>query len=168
MWFIPFQLLLVFLFLISHQTLPSPLHWEISSLGAKMIVAFVLCHGYDFSLVGNMYSKELEYLLLSLSRKKGFWYTHLSSSTHFSCDPIICHLLLYSLFPLIDSVISFLYFRQWLEDALRENEPDSSFIFLVGTKKDLVVSKLSADKEIRFSLVPQVISLAKLCTMSLR
>ncbi|NXU64687.1 RAB36 protein, partial [Horornis vulcanius] len=28
--------------------------------------------------------------------------------------------------------------RQWLEDALRENEPDSSFIFLVGTKKDLV------------------------------
>ncbi|KAM6247192.1 ras-related protein Rab-36 isoform 2-T2 [Porphyrio hochstetteri] len=27
---------------------------------------------------------------------------------------------------------------QWLEDALRENEPDSSFIFLVGTKKDLV------------------------------
>uniref|UniRef100_A0A8C3XC90 Ras-related protein Rab-36 n=1 Tax=Cyanoderma ruficeps TaxID=181631 RepID=A0A8C3XC90_9PASS len=58
--------------------------------------------------------------------------------------------------------------KQWLEDALRENEPDSSFIFLVGTKKDLVVSKLSADKEIRFSLVPQVISLAKLWTMSLR
>nr|XP_010302139.1 PREDICTED: ras-related protein Rab-36 isoform X2 [Balearica regulorum gibbericeps] len=28
--------------------------------------------------------------------------------------------------------------KQWLEDALRENEPDSSFIFLVGTKKDLV------------------------------
>uniref|UniRef100_A0A8B9W3Q5 Ras-related protein Rab-36 n=1 Tax=Anas zonorhyncha TaxID=75864 RepID=A0A8B9W3Q5_9AVES len=27
--------------------------------------------------------------------------------------------------------------KQWLEDALRENEPDSSFIFLVGTKKDL-------------------------------
>ncbi|XP_034647460.1 ras-related protein Rab-36 isoform X3 [Trachemys scripta elegans] len=27
---------------------------------------------------------------------------------------------------------------QWLEDALRENEPGSSFIFLVGTKKDLV------------------------------
>uniref|UniRef100_A0A8C3Q7A6 Ras-related protein Rab-36 n=1 Tax=Geospiza parvula TaxID=87175 RepID=A0A8C3Q7A6_GEOPR len=50
--------------------------------------------------------------------------------------------------------------KQWLEDALRENEPDSSFIFLVGTKKDLVVSKLSADKEIRFSLVPQAISLA--------
>ncbi|PKU37755.1 ras-related protein rab-36 isoform x1 [Limosa lapponica baueri] len=37
-----------------------------------------------------------------------------------------------------DSLISLLYFRQWLEDALRENEPDSSFIFLVGTKKDLV------------------------------
>uniref|UniRef100_A0A8D0F0J6 Ras-related protein Rab-36 n=1 Tax=Strix occidentalis caurina TaxID=311401 RepID=A0A8D0F0J6_STROC len=45
--------------------------------------------------------------------------------------------------------------KQWLEDALRENEPDSSFIFLVGTKKDLVVSKLNADKEIRFPLVPQ-------------
>ncbi|XP_025893574.1 ras-related protein Rab-36 isoform X2 [Nothoprocta perdicaria] len=29
--------------------------------------------------------------------------------------------------------------KQWLEDALRENEPDSSFIFLVGTKKDLVM-----------------------------
>uniref|UniRef100_A0A8C4U505 Ras-related protein Rab-36 n=1 Tax=Falco tinnunculus TaxID=100819 RepID=A0A8C4U505_FALTI len=28
--------------------------------------------------------------------------------------------------------------KQWLEDALKENEPDSSFIFLVGTKKDLV------------------------------
>ncbi|XP_010117813.1 PREDICTED: ras-related protein Rab-36 isoform X2 [Chlamydotis macqueenii] len=28
--------------------------------------------------------------------------------------------------------------KQWLEDALRENEPNSSFIFLVGTKKDLV------------------------------
>ncbi|NWS14477.1 RAB36 protein, partial [Pachyramphus minor] len=28
--------------------------------------------------------------------------------------------------------------KQWLEDALRENEPDSSFVFLVGTKKDLV------------------------------
>ncbi|ELK26399.1 Ras-related protein Rab-36 [Myotis davidii] len=28
--------------------------------------------------------------------------------------------------------------RQWLEDALRENEPGSCFIFLVGTKKDLL------------------------------
>ncbi|XP_063000095.1 ras-related protein Rab-36 [Elgaria multicarinata webbii] len=28
--------------------------------------------------------------------------------------------------------------KQWLEDALRENNPRSSFIFLVGTKKDLV------------------------------
>ncbi|XP_077776710.1 ras-related protein Rab-36 isoform X4 [Podarcis muralis] len=28
--------------------------------------------------------------------------------------------------------------KQWLEDALRENEPGSSFVFLVGTKKDLV------------------------------
>ncbi|XP_043851383.1 ras-related protein Rab-36 isoform X1 [Dromiciops gliroides] len=28
--------------------------------------------------------------------------------------------------------------RQWLADAQRENEPDSSFVFLVGTKKDLL------------------------------
>uniref|UniRef100_A0A8D2KXN8 Ras-related protein Rab-36 n=1 Tax=Varanus komodoensis TaxID=61221 RepID=A0A8D2KXN8_VARKO len=28
--------------------------------------------------------------------------------------------------------------KQWLEEALRENNPKSSFIFLVGTKKDLV------------------------------
>ncbi|XP_055260889.1 ras-related protein Rab-36 isoform X2 [Moschus berezovskii] len=28
--------------------------------------------------------------------------------------------------------------RQWLEDALRENEPGSCFLFLVGTKKDLL------------------------------
>lgn len=31
--------------------------------------------------------------------------------------------------------------RQWLEDALRENEPGSCFVFLVGTKKDLLVSR---------------------------
>ena len=30
--------------------------------------------------------------------------------------------------------------RQWLEDALRENEPGACFLFLVGTKKDLLVS----------------------------
>lgn len=30
--------------------------------------------------------------------------------------------------------------RQWLEDALRENEPGACFVFLVGTKKDLLVS----------------------------
>ncbi|XP_036923280.1 ras-related protein Rab-36 isoform X1 [Sturnira hondurensis] len=28
--------------------------------------------------------------------------------------------------------------RQWLEDALRENEPGSCLVFLVGTKKDLL------------------------------
>uniref|UniRef100_A0A8C0G456 Ras-related protein Rab-36 n=1 Tax=Chelonoidis abingdonii TaxID=106734 RepID=A0A8C0G456_CHEAB len=38
--------------------------------------------------------------------------------------------------------------KQWLEDALRENEPGSSFIFLVGTKKDLVVSRTKAKKAI--------------------
>ncbi|XP_026230779.1 ras-related protein Rab-36 [Anabas testudineus] len=30
--------------------------------------------------------------------------------------------------------------RQWLEEAMRENEPDSCFIFLVGTKNDLLPS----------------------------
>lgn len=29
---------------------------------------------------------------------------------------------------------------QWLEEAMRENEPGSCFIFLVGTKSDLLVS----------------------------
>uniref|UniRef100_A0A8D0TZK2 Ras-related protein Rab-36 n=1 Tax=Sus scrofa TaxID=9823 RepID=A0A8D0TZK2_PIG len=32
--------------------------------------------------------------------------------------------------------------RQWLEDALRENEPGACFLFLVGTKKDLLVSRM--------------------------
>ncbi|XP_012969398.1 ras-related protein Rab-36 isoform X2 [Mesocricetus auratus] len=32
--------------------------------------------------------------------------------------------------------------RQWLEDALRENEAGSCFLFLVGTKKDLLVSRV--------------------------
>lgn len=31
--------------------------------------------------------------------------------------------------------------RQWLEEAMRENKPDSTLIFLVGTKSDLLVSK---------------------------
>uniref|UniRef100_A0A3B3YR02 Ras-related protein Rab-36 n=1 Tax=Poecilia mexicana TaxID=48701 RepID=A0A3B3YR02_9TELE len=30
--------------------------------------------------------------------------------------------------------------RQWLEEAMRENDPNSCFIFLVGTKTDLLVS----------------------------
>lgn len=94
-------------------------------------------------------------------KKRLFLCSHISSSSHFPCDPIIGHFLLCSSVSLTDLVISFLYFRQWLEDALRENEPHSSFIFLVGTKKDLVVSKLN--EEIRFSLVPQVISFT-ICT----
>ncbi|XP_071399773.1 ras-related protein Rab-36 [Centroberyx affinis] len=31
--------------------------------------------------------------------------------------------------------------RQWLEEAMRENEPGSCFIFLVGTKSDLLPSE---------------------------
>ncbi|NXQ85071.1 RAB36 protein, partial [Nyctibius grandis] len=38
--------------------------------------------------------------------------------------------------------------KQWLEDALRENEPDSSFIFLVGTKKDSVVNAVCERTEL--------------------
>lgn len=32
--------------------------------------------------------------------------------------------------------------RQWLEDALKENDPTSVQLFLVGTKKDLSVRSL--------------------------
>ncbi|XP_047297575.1 ras-related protein Rab-36 isoform X9 [Homo sapiens] len=37
--------------------------------------------------------------------------------------------------------------RQWLEDALRENEAGSCFIFLVGTKKDLLGPHVSRPKQ---------------------
>lgn len=33
--------------------------------------------------------------------------------------------------------------RQWLEDALKENDPTAVQLYLVGTKKDLSVSLLS-------------------------
>lgn len=39
-----------------------------------------------------------------------------------------------------------LFLRQWLSEALRENEPDSCFVFLVGTKRDLLVRKAPTDK----------------------
>jgi hypothetical protein len=38
-----------------------------------------------------------------------------------------------------------MHYRQWLEDALRENEAGSCFIFLVGTKKDLLVSRMELE-----------------------
>ncbi|NWI73212.1 RAB36 protein, partial [Dryoscopus gambensis] len=44
--------------------------------------------------------------------------------------------------------------KQWLQDALRENEPDSSLIFLVGTKKDLAsdaVCEMTEMDAIRFA-----------------
>lgn len=31
--------------------------------------------------------------------------------------------------------------RQWLEDAMKENDPSSVLLFLVGTKKDLSVGE---------------------------
>uniref|UniRef100_A0A7M4E1U4 RAB36, member RAS onco family n=1 Tax=Crocodylus porosus TaxID=8502 RepID=A0A7M4E1U4_CROPO len=77
-------------------------------------------------------------LLLSFHCELLLVYFHLSFSPtaiYFSpCDSLL--FALFSLAHLIPSS-SFLCFRQWLEDALRENEPGSSFIFLVGTKKDL-------------------------------
>ncbi|KAJ8776775.1 hypothetical protein J1605_015364 [Eschrichtius robustus] len=39
--------------------------------------------------------------------------------------------------------------RQWLEDALRENEPGACFLFLVGTKKDLLVGTCKRESESR-------------------
>lgn len=46
--------------------------------------------------------------------------------------------------------------RQWLQDVLRENEAGSCFIFLVGTKKDLLVSrvKLEAQPRLAFQKIP--------------
>lgn len=38
------------------------------------------------------------------------------------------------------SPVLFSLSRRWLEEALQENRPGSSFVFLVGTKKDLLVS----------------------------
>ncbi|KAF3813781.1 hypothetical protein GH733_018313 [Mirounga leonina] len=38
------------------------------------------------------------------------------------------------------AIITAFDLTDWLEDALRENEPGSCFVFLVGTKKDLLVS----------------------------
>lgn len=36
----------------------------------------------------------------------------------------------------------FCFHSQWLKEAMRENEPDSCLIFLVGAKNDLLVSML--------------------------
>lgn len=37
-------------------------------------------------------------------------------------------------------MLSTVYGRQWLADALKENDPSSVLLFLVGSKKDLSVS----------------------------
>uniref|UniRef100_H3DFF5 RAB34, member RAS oncogene family b n=1 Tax=Tetraodon nigroviridis TaxID=99883 RepID=H3DFF5_TETNG len=37
----------------------------------------------------------------------------------------------------LSSVTSLAHARQWLEDAMKENDPSSVLLFLVGTKKDL-------------------------------
>lgn len=48
--------------------------------------------------------------------------------------------------------------RQWLQDVLRENEAGSCFIFLVGTKKDLLVSrvKLETQPRLAFQKMPVI------------
>lgn len=38
--------------------------------------------------------------------------------------------------------------RQWLEDAMKENDPSSVLLFLVGTKKDLSVGDISLKSHI--------------------
>ncbi|XP_036974703.1 ras-related protein Rab-34 isoform X1 [Acanthopagrus latus] len=43
----------------------------------------------------------------------------------------------------LSSVSSLAHARQWLEDAMKENDPSSVLLFLVGTKKDLSVEYLS-------------------------
>lgn len=42
--------------------------------------------------------------------------------------------------------------RQWLEDAMKENDPSSVLLFLVGTKKDLSVGEIEVfyiEKELK-------------------
>lgn len=36
--------------------------------------------------------------------------------------------------------------REWLEDAMKENDPSSVLLFLVGTKKDLSVGETMTEK----------------------
>ncbi|KAI4814427.1 hypothetical protein KUCAC02_003623 [Chaenocephalus aceratus] len=47
----------------------------------------------------------------------------------------------------LSSVSSLAHARQWLEDAMKENDPSSVLLFLVGTKKDLSIEQ----EAIRFS-----------------
>ncbi|KAK5887660.1 hypothetical protein CesoFtcFv8_016248 [Champsocephalus esox] len=52
----------------------------------------------------------------------------------------------------LSSVSSLAHARQWLEDAMKENDPSSVLLFLVGTKKDLSVGLSQIEQEaIRFS-----------------
>ncbi|KAK5915261.1 hypothetical protein CesoFtcFv8_000870 [Champsocephalus esox] len=50
----------------------------------------------------------------------------------------------------LSSVSSLAHARQWLEDAMKENDPSSVLLFLVGTKKDLSLSQIEQEA-IRFS-----------------
>ncbi|XP_077961398.1 ras-related protein Rab-34 isoform X3 [Gasterosteus aculeatus] len=46
----------------------------------------------------------------------------------------------------LSSVSSLAHARQWLEDAMRENDPSSVLLFLVGTKKDLSPVSTATDR----------------------
>ncbi|KAK5876474.1 hypothetical protein CesoFtcFv8_025827 [Champsocephalus esox] len=50
----------------------------------------------------------------------------------------------------LSSVSSLAHARQWMEDAMKENDPSSVLLFLVGTKKDLSLSQIEQEA-IRFS-----------------
>ncbi|KAK2121213.1 Ras- protein Rab-36 [Saguinus oedipus] len=52
-----------------------------------------------------------------------------------------------------------LHSRQWLEDALRENEAGSCFVFLVGTKKDLLVSRVALEVWVAPGKIPPLSAL---------
>ncbi|XP_036939450.1 ras-related protein Rab-36 [Acanthopagrus latus] len=54
------------------------------------------------------------------------------ASAYYRCAQVIV-----TVFDMAD-IKSLDHTRQWLEEAMRENEPDSCFIFLVGTKNDLL------------------------------
>ncbi|XP_053061460.1 ras-related protein Rab-36 isoform X1 [Acinonyx jubatus] len=69
------------------------------------------------------------------SSQPGLWLA--SAVTSFRDPVLVAAPLIITAFDLTD-VQTLEHTRQWLEDALRENEPGSCFVFLVGTKKDLL------------------------------
>ncbi|XP_032253519.1 ras-related protein Rab-36 isoform X3 [Phoca vitulina] len=73
---------------------------------------------------------------LTVTTRPPSGWTLKSSASRSLGFPTACRLII-TAFDLTD-VQTLGHTRQWLEDALRENEPGSCFVFLVGTKKDLL------------------------------